>query len=356
MPDLIQLGLSDELWRQYESEGFDRSDLSRVIKEHKELYEIQNADGVFKAEITGNLRYAADSRADFPAVGDWVETSLFDGGQAIIHNILPRFSSLERQSVSSHGEKQLIATNINKAFIVQAVDRDFNLNRLERYFVIAHNGGIEPIIILNKTDLITDQDLSDIKSQVIERMNNAPIFLTSTISKTGLDEIVDALEKEQTYCFIGSSGVGKSSIINYLLGEEMLETKKISMATNKGMHTTTHRELIMLDNGSILIDTPGMREIGMTESSTGLVMTFNDIVTLAKECKFKNCTHTDEPGCKVLQAIDDEMISCEEFENYKKLQRQTERFGATVAEKRKKDKAFGKMAKEIISVKRKNKY
>lgn len=356
MPQLSQLGLSKVLKDQYESEGFDPNNLFRVVKEHKELYVIRNTEDEYNAEITGNLRYAAESREDFPAVGDWVEASVFDGGQAIIHKILPRFSLLERQSVGANGEKQIIASNIDRAFIVQAVDRDFSLNRLERYFVLANNGGIVPVIILNKTDLISEEQLSDIKRQVIERMKSARIFFTSTVSRLGLDEILEFLNAGETYCFIGSSGVGKSTIINFLLGEEVLETKEISEATNRGKHTTTHRELILLDNGSVLIDTPGMREVGMTESNSGIEMTFQDIAELAKDCKFNNCSHTDEPGCKVLKAIDEGSLSYEEYDNYKKLVRQTEHFSATVAEKRKKDKAFGKLIKNVVKEKKRNKY
>jgi len=356
MPELHALGMTQGLRKQFESKQIDISGIARIIKEHKELYVVQNEEGIFNAEITGNMRYVAESREDFPAVGDWVEASIFDGGQAIIHKILPRFSKLERQAVGSHGEKQLIATNINKAFIVQSVDRDFNLNRLERYFVIAHNGGIDPVIILNKTDLITDIQLSDICQQVVDRIKNAHLFMTSTVSNQRLNKVRELLSAGDTYCFIGSSGVGKSSIINYLLGEELLDTKEISQATNKGKHTTTHRELLLLENGSILIDTPGMREIGMTESSAGMEMTFNDISNLANNCKFNNCSHVDEPGCKVLEAIDEGALSYEEYENYKKLERQTEHFSASVADKRKRDKDFGKMIKEVMKNKKKNKY
>lgn len=356
MPELTRLGLTPDLQTQFELHQQDISNLARVIKEHKELYVIQNSNGEYNAEITGNMRFSAESRIDFPAVGDWVEATVFDGGQAIIHKILPRFSLLERQSVGAHGEKQLIATNINIAFIVQAVDRDFNLNRLERYFVLAHNGGIKPVIILNKTDLISEEQLEVLNQQVQKRMKNCRIFMTSTVSGLGLLSIRDYLKNGETYCFIGSSGVGKSTIINYLLGKELLDTKEISSATNKGQHTTTHRELIVLENGGILIDTPGMREVGMTEVGAGMVMTFDDITELAKNCKFSNCSHVDEPGCKVLEAIENGNLSNEEYENYKKLERQSEHFTSTVAEKRKKDKAFGKMIKDVLKSKKRTKY
>ena len=356
MADLNRLGLTNYKQRDPEQDQIDLSKTARVVKEHKELYIIQNAEGTFKAEITGNLRYSAASRADFPAVGDWVEATVFDGELAIITRILPRLSVLERQSVAAYGDVQIIATNLDVAFIVQAADRDFNLNRLERYFVLAHNGGIQPVIIINKSDLLTKDQSEEIIKQINSRLHNPVLFMTSTITETGLEEVVNYLERGKTYCFIGSSGVGKSSLINRLLGDELLDVNEISDSTHKGKHTTTHRELLLLDNGSILIDTPGMREVGMTETGSGIEMTFDDIAGLAQSCKFNNCTHVDEPGCSVLQAIEEGTLSLDEYQNFKKLERQTEHFSSTVAEKRRKDKAFGKMIKEVLKDKKKKKY
>ena len=354
--NLEQLGLSERLREQFADEIQDEAHLARVVQEHKELYTVQNASGTFRAEITGNLRYSAASRADFPAVGDWVAINIFDGDLAIIYRVLPRYSKLERQAVGAMGEKQLIATNIDTAFIVQALDRDFNLNRLERYFVIAHNGNIRPVIILNKSDLMDEPSIDSIKMELAKRLKNPMIYITSTLTGLGLDALKSGIEKGKTYCLLGSSGVGKSSIINYLMDSNLLEVREISGLTKKGKHTTTHRELLVLENGGILIDTPGMREVGVTESVAGIEMTFSQIATLTSECKFSNCTHTDEPGCRVLEAIENGDLSIEEFENYKKLERQSAHFSSTVAEKRKKEKSFGKMAKEVMKYKKKNKY
>lgn len=356
MDALTELGLSQRIRDLYHTQQVDLSNIARVIQEHKELYVIQNAAGIFQAEITGNLRYLAESRTDFPAVGDWVEVSVFDDDQAIIHSVLPRVSLLERQSVGSYGEKQIIATNIDFAFVVQAVDRDFNLNRLERYFVIVQNSDIEPVVVLNKTDLISEIELEDIKSKITARLHPANLMTTNIFSENGMEEIKQFLHSGRTYCFLGSSGVGKSSLINLLTGNNDLKTSEISESSSKGRHTTTHREIRILENGSILIDTPGMREIGVTENTTGVEETFKEIFQLAEKCKFANCTHTDEPGCNVLDAIDNGILDEDEFENFKKLERQSVHFSATIAQKRKKDKDLGKMIKDVLKNKKKNKF
>jgi ribosome biogenesis GTPase len=353
---LSELGLHDSLLEKYSVSVEDRNLLARVIQEHKESYIVQNSSGILRAEITGNLRYAAESRLDFPAVGDWVMINVVDSDNGIIYKILPRYSQLERQSVGTYAEKQLMATNIDFAFIVQALDRDFNLNRLERYFVMANNGNIQPIVILNKADLLDESSVTEIKAKVYERLNGPSLFVTTTMTCSGLDILKAYIKAGKTYCFLGSSGVGKSSIINFLLQEKQLDVKEISTSTNKGKHTTTHRELIVLENGGILIDTPGMREVGLTEGETGLEKTFSKINKLAEHCKFADCTHVDEPGCKVLEAIDEGIISLEAYENYKKIEKQEAHFSATIADKRKKEKSFGKMLKEVMKHKKKYKH
>ncbi len=353
---LSELGLDDSLLKKYSVIVEDPNQMARVIQEHKESYIVQNPDGIFRGEITGNLRYAAESRKDFPAVGDWVMINVIDDDNCIIYKVLPRYSQLERQAVGTYAEKQLMATNIDYAFIVQALDRDFNLNRLERYFVLANNGNIQPIVILNKADLLNEPQILEIRSKVSGRLNDPQIFVTSTLTGTGLDSLKANIKVGKTYCLLGSSGVGKSSIINYFLDENLLDVREISTSTNKGKHTTTHRELIVLKNGGILIDTPGMREVGITEGETGLDKTFVEISKLSKECRFADCSHTDEPGCKVLEAIDEGIISPDEYDNYKKIQRQEAHFSTSVAEKRKKDKSFGRMIKEVKKHKKKYKY
>ncbi len=330
--------------------------LARVIREHRERYTIQAADGIYMAEITGNLRYSAESRLDFPAVGDWVKAIRADEKSAIIMEVLPRFSILQRQAVGQHGERQVIATNIDTAFIVQAVGHDFNLNRMERYLTICYGAGIKPVVVLTKTDLIDDESLSEHLSKIRERVRDVPVIAISNITRDGYDQITALMNPFETYCFIGSSGVGKSSIVNGLAGGEILLTSEVSDATAKGRHTTSHRQLIILPNKSLIIDTPGMRELGMTDQGSGLEMTYDEIHELAGQCRFNDCTHTSETGCAVLEALDNGELAQEVYENYMKLQREQAHFSATIKEKREKGRKQGKLYKSIMQAKQSKKF
>jgi ribosome biogenesis GTPase len=330
-------------------------EIGRVITEHRERYIIKTDKGEFEAEITGNIRYTARGREDFPAVGDWVALTTYDSDFAIIHRILPRSSVIKRQAPGQFGETQIIAANIDYAFLVQAVDRDFNINRLERYLTICNSSKVSPIIILSKIDLINEQHLSEILSAIAVRIKNLPVIALSNESKDGYDRIKSIIEKGKTYCMLGSSGVGKSTLINNLSGKTIMRTDSISQSTNKGRHITSHRELIILDNGGILVDNPGMKEVGIADSTDGLEITFDKIVSLSQNCRFKDCTHTSETGCSVLEAIEKGEIDKAFYENYMKIEREKSHFESTVEERRKKDKIFGKMVKSYKKDMNKNK-
>lgn len=354
--NLYKLGFSDYQIQEIESLGIELTSIARVIKEHKERYIISTYNKEYEAEITGNLRFSAKCREDFPAVGDWVQFLPFEENTAIIQQFIPRKTILARKSVSSSSEKQIIATNIDIAFVVQAVDRDFNLNRMERYVSLIYSGSIVPVIILNKSDLISDEELQNKINLVANRFNTIQIISSSNISQIGINKIKEILEKGKTYCFVGSSGVGKSSLINSLLKENKIKTSNLSSSTSKGKHTTTNRELILLENGSVLIDTPGMREIGLTDAKEGIEKTFNTIEELSTKCKFTNCTHSDEPGCAVLDALESGILEQKEVDNFKKLIRESNHFQSSIADKRKKDKEFGKMIKQVLKEKKNNKF
>jgi ribosome biogenesis GTPase len=353
---LDDLGYNDKIEKSRIENNLEDFEIGRVISEHKERYIVKTEKGEFEAEITGNLRFSAKGREDFPAVGDWVALTIYDSGFSIIHGILPRFSIISRQSVSQFGEVQIIATNIDYAFLIQAVDRDFNINRLERYLTICYSSDVSPIIVLSKTDLIDEQRMNGILNDIKLRIKNVPVIAISNETQNGYEAIKKTIEKGKTYCMLGSSGVGKSTLLNNLSGRTIMRTDTISQSTNKGRHVTSHRELIILENGGILVDNPGMREVGIADTTSGLEITFDKIVSLSQNCKFKDCTHTRETGCSILEAVEKGDIDKNSYENYLKLEREKAHFELTVVEKRKKDKELGKIIKNYKKDMNKNKY
>jgi ribosome biogenesis GTPase len=265
---LEDLGYNNKLKLFRIEQNLNNFEIGRIITEHKERYIVKTTKNEFEAEITGNMRFTAKSREDFPAVGDWVALTMNDLNFAIIHKILPRFSIIKRQAVGQFGEIQIIATNIDYAFLVQAVDRDFNINRLERYLTICNSSKVSPIIVLSKTDVINEQKISEIIDNVKQRIKNVPVIAISNETKIGYEAIKKVIEKGKTYCMLGSSGVGKSTLLNNLSGRTIMRTDAISQSTNKGRHVTSHRELIILENGGIIIDNPGMREVGIADTTS----------------------------------------------------------------------------------------
>jgi ribosome biogenesis GTPase len=353
---LTDLGYTNDIENYFT--GNDLSDFSpaRVTQEHKERYIVSDGENEYDAEITGNLRFTAESRADFPTVGDWVAISVYDSSMAIIHKVLPRKTVLERQAVGKPGEKQIISANIDAALIVQSIDNNFNINRLERYLTISFSAGIEPILVISKIDLVSETEIETALKNLDLRDKKIKTILLSNTSLTGLDGIYSMIQKGKTYCIVGSSGVGKSTLINNLLKKNVLKTGPISESTNKGRHITSHRELFVLDNGGIIIDTPGMKELGVIDNPDGINTTFDDIFNLGLKCKFPDCTHTIESGCAVLEAQEKGIISRESLDNFRKILREQERFKITIAEKRRKEREFGKMAKSVMQEKKKNKF
>jgi len=352
---LEDLGYDSELEKYRKELKLDSFEMGRVISEHKDRYVVKTKNTEYDAELIGNLRFTAETKHDLPAVGDWVAISEYDKNKGLIHAVYPRHSILERKAVGKLSERQIIATNIDFALIVQSVNRDFNINRLERYLTICYASKIEPIVVLSKIDLIEKSELEHILEKINKRIKDISIIAISNQSQIGLDKIKSKLTKGKTYCLLGSSGVGKSTLINTIVGKELMITGGISDSIDRGKHITTHRELIVTENG-ILIDNPGMREVGIADSTSGLEKTFESIVELSKDCKFKNCTHTTEIDCAVLEAVSEGEIDTDSYENYLKMEKEKEHFESTVAEKRKKDKDFGKMIKHFKKARKSNKF
>ncbi len=318
---------------------------ARVIVEYKGAYKVKNEKGEFLARVTGKRMFEASSREDYPAVGDWVVIDELPEGQAVIEKILPRRTIIKRK-YSGKNSSQIIATNIDVAFVVESVGRDYSLNRFERYFAIARDGGIKPAVILNKVDLISEKNLNDKLSQIKNRFPNVDVFATSIENKESLNELKKYIEKGKTYCFLGSSGVGKSSLINKLLGENIIKTENISIGTGRGKHATTNRQMYFLENGGIVIDNPGMREIGMADASEGVNSLFDEITKLSEKCKYKNCTHIHEAGCEVLSAVKSGEVDKNKYLNYLNLKKEAEYYEMSETEKRQKERDFGKFIKK----------
>lgn len=349
---LEDIGLSEEFSNVVNSPDLSGFVIGRVTREDRERYVVTDGEQEYDAEITGNLRYSAESREDFPAVGDWVAMTLYDSGQAYINKVLPRKSFLARRAVGKTGEIQIIAANIDIAFIVQSISNNFSVNRLERYLAICHSAGIEPVLVLSKTDLVTEKEINLALHELESRGRQVTYVLLSNITRDGIDKISGLIPKSKTCCVMGSSGVGKSTLINNLLQRDILKTGEISRSTNKGRHVTEHRELFVLDNGGIVIDTPGMKELGVTDMDEGVRTTFREIFDLAQSCRFHDCSHINETGCAVLDALESGALSRESYENYVKIQKEQERFQTTLAEKRKRDKQFGKLLKNYHKINR----
>jgi ribosome biogenesis GTPase / thiamine phosphate phosphatase len=353
MPHAItneDLGYTPFFESSRESLGFHECAVARVIVVHRGSYTVKNADGEYTAKVTGKQMFTATSRETYPTVGDWVVIEELNAEQAVIQAVLPRQTLITRK----HGDKsrnikksetQVIGANIDVAFIVESLNRDFSINRFERYFVIAKEGGVRPVIILNKIDLVSTEELNTKIAEIQNRFGDVEIITTSVIRDDGLHELKQYIEKRKTYCFLGSSGVGKSSLINALLEKEIVETGDISEYAARGKHTTTRREMYFLKNGGIVIDNPGMREVGVADADSNIDACFDEITALGTECKFANCTHIHEPGCRVLTAVESGELDAEKYANYINLKKESEHYEATELEKKEKERQFGKFLK-----------
>jgi ribosome biogenesis GTPase len=342
---LIDLGFDPWFETHVDDMRLEGQDIARVSAVDRNSYIIRNELREIPAELAGKFYFRIESPAKLPCVGDWVTVHYHnDGTSAIIHGVFPRRTFLRRKRAGQEVDYQMIAANIDIAFIVQSCHFDFNLPRMNRYLVMAADGHVEPIIILAKTDLISHDELQTKLAAIRQAGITARVIALSSITGSGFDELQQILMSGRTYCLLGSSGVGKSTLINHLIGRDALDTKAVS-GTGEGTHTTSRRQLIVLDKGMMFIDTPGMRELGLLGVSDGVNKGFEDIIELSMACRFADCSHTQESDCAVLTAITNGELSEERYSSYLKLRKESEHYEMSYLDKRKKDRAFGRFLK-----------
>lgn len=313
MMEIKQIGWNDSLQALWDEGDYTNCVPARVVADFGSVLKVATPKEV-SAQLSGNLVYYSEP-IDLPKVGDWVAIKLVEHGNALIESVLPRKSEISRKVAGDKIEKQILATNIDVAFVVQSADNDFSPERIERYLYQLKSDNIQPVIILNKTDGVDELDI------YIERLEKTKVPYVTCSAKTGegVNKILNYLEPGQTAVLLGSSGVGKSTLTNHLIGKKVQKTQEVRVEDNKGRHTTTHRELFALDNGSLLIDTPGVRELQLWGSEEELTEIFAEIIKIAKNCQYRNCGHTSEPGCAINVALKNGSLPTTHYQNFLKM-------------------------------------
>ena len=323
--------------------------LARITSVNKGSYLTRNEDGEVLSELAGEFIFSAESKLNYPVVGDWAFVQYYNANTlAIIHDLFPRKTILRRKTAGKKVDYQIIASNIDIALIVQSCDFNFNLRRLERYLVMVNDGHINPVILLSKSDLVSQKDLDNKVSEIRNTGIKCEIIAYSIETSLGLPQIQQLLRPGMTYCMLGSSGVGKTTLLNNLIGQGEFKINIVREKDGKGRHTTSRRQLVVLGQGAMLIDTPGMRELGNIGVKAGIEESFSDITKLAKNCRFRDCTHTNEAGCSVLRAVQTGSLNETHYLDYLKLKKESEHYQMSYLEKRKKAKKFGQFIKSAM--------
>ncbi|MEI6892453.1 MAG: ribosome small subunit-dependent GTPase A [Pontiella sp.] len=348
---LEEFGYNEWFANQIDPETESKLTVARVTAIHKGECEVSNGKETKSAKMTGRMRHQATSKLDYPTVGDWVLVKNFDDENfGRLFRVLARQSALKRKASGKTSRSQLIAANIDTAFIMQTVGLGYNLKRLERYLVMVNECGIEPVVLLSKSDLLTPEELVVKVAEVEERMPGTRVYAFSNVDQEGLETVMALFEPEKTYCVIGTSGVGKTSLLNNLLGEEdYLFTLPVRESDGKGVHSTTWRELITLENGAHVVDTPGMRELGNIDLNEGIEETFDDIHALAGQCKFNDCSHVNTKGCAVMASVENGVIAKSRYDNYVRLVKEAAFHEQSALEKRDQDRKLSRFYRSTQS-------
>lgn len=350
--NLEKLGLDKHFIDSFRSLGKKEFEPSRIISSQSGIFTLVSEKGELKAKLSGKFKHETTDRKDFPVVGDWavIKANYIDK-TAVMHAVLPRKSAFIRKEAGKRTEAQVVAANIDIVFIVSGLDWDYNPSRIERYLAVAWESGAEPVIVLNKTDLFVD--FNEVVQTVKSIAPGVPVIAVSAKDMSGVDELRSHIKPGKTVAFLGSSGVGKSSLVNALLGSEIQEVREVRENDSRGRHTTRHSELFLLSEGGILMDTPGMRELQLWLEAGGLAHAFDDIELLAQQCRFADCLHDQEPGCAVKQAIVDGTLDQRRWENYLKMKDEQEHLlqrqdSKVKLDEKKRAKEFAKAKKTYI--------